>query len=675
MKKIDFHIHTVPTASESHFDFSLEKMERYVDAAELDAIAVTNHNTFDADQFREIERRLTIPVFPGIEINLESCHVLLITESAKYDILEIGAQKVEEKIGGDSNHISVDELLEIFGNLKDYLVIPHYDKKPAIRVDTLTRLSEHITAGEVDSAKKFIRCVKDDSRLVPVLFSDARICDKLVKMPTRKTFIDCGELTLSAIRMSLQGRDKVSLSERDGNSLFQVLDGGLKISTGLNILLGGRSTGKTVTLDKIDREQNNVKYIKQFSLVQRDENADKQKFNSEIELRRSRFTDDYLSGFKSILDEIISVDLAANGRWVDCYLETLLRSAEEADRIDAYSKASLFSETTFKVSDDESLKDLIGSVRQLIENIDYKEIVNKYLDPKALRALACELIEKLWERSLEKNKKRFVNGLVKDIKRSLGVRSSAVQIEDVDLYQIAIDAKKVERFENIVRSLRSRQIIFEDDMQGFKVVAKKRPHEGAIELKSTSGRRNASFMSAMKEYDQPYSFLQELLAIENVPESELYRYFVKISYEILNKDGAAVSGGERSEFRLLQEICDAQNYDLLLIDEPESSFDNMFLKSDVNTLIKEISKTMPVVVVTHNNTVGASIGADYILYTCKESTGGSVNYKIYSGHPLDKSLFCEDGTSIPSHSIMMKSLEAGKDVYDRRRRSYEAIEN
>jgi len=49
-----------------------------------------------------------------------------------------------------------------------------------------------------------------------------------------------------------------------------------------------------------------------------------------------------------------------------------------------------------------------------------------------------------------------------------------------------------------------------------------------------------------------------------------------------------VSGGERSEFRLLQEIKDAQNYDFLLIDEPESSFDNMFLKSDVNQIIREI---------------------------------------------------------------------------------------
>src|SRR5690554_6502785 len=94
-----------------------------------------------------------------------------------------------------------------------------------------------------------------------------------------------------------------------------------------------------------------------------------------------------------------------------------------------------------------------------------------------------------------------------------------------------------------------------------------------------------------------------------IPDSALYRFFVKIEYEILNKDGYPVSGGERSEYRLLQEISDAQSYDLLLIDEPESSFDNVFLNDNVNQLIRDIARTMPVIVVTHNNTVGASIGA------------------------------------------------------------------
>ena len=150
---------------------------------------------------------------------------------------------------------------------------------------------------------------------------------------------------------------------------------------------------------------------------------------------------------------------------------------------------------------------------------------------------------------------------------------------------------------------------------------------------------------------------------------------MKISYRVLNKDGHEVSGGERSEFRLLQEIADAQNYDLLLIDEPESSFDNLFLKGEVNQILKSISQTMPVIVVTHNNTVGASVGADYLLYSAKERENGSLKYRIYSGYPTDKDLVSADSKTIKSHGMLLNSLEAGVDAYEKRRQGYETIKD
>ena len=179
----------------------------------------------------------------------------------------------------------------------------------------------------------------------------------------------------------------------------------------------------------------------------------------------------------------------------------------------------------------------------------------------------------------------------------------------------------------------------------------------------------------MKEYEDPYKYLQMLLSNESLPQAELYKLFVKINYQILNRDGFPVSGGERSEFRLLQEIKDAQNFDILLIDEPESSFDNLFLKSDVNEIMRDISKTMPVVVVTHNSTVGASIGADYLLYASKKIFNQNIVYRIYSGYPTDKRLLSTDGHSISNHEIIMNSLEAGKDAYEGRRHVYEVVED
>ena len=161
-----------------------------------------------------------------------------------------------------------------------------------------------------------------------------------------------------------------------------------------------------------------------------------------------------------------------------------------------------------------------------------------------------------------------------------------------------------------------------------------------------------------------------------MPETEYYKYFINIDYKILNSYGFEVSGGERAEYNLLNEIEDALKHDLLLIDEPESSFDNLFLKNEVNKLIKDLSKEIPIVIVTHNNTVGASIKPNYVLYTKREIDSGEVKYKIFSGYPSDKRLKTNSGEEIENYYIFMSCLEAGSDAYDERKRDlYEILKN
>ena len=674
MKKIDFHIHTVPTISDAYFKFSLEIFIEYVNSAELDAVAITNHDMFDLGQFKEISEALNCVVFPGIEINLDKGHILIISENENLDEFQLKTQVVSERITAIGDSITVEELVHIFGDLNNYLLIPHYEKKPAISGDTLDQILGYISAGEVDSPKKFIRMAKDETEITPVIFSDVRIREGMNKFPTRQTFIDCGDLTLNTLKFCLRDRSKVALSKLDGNSLFQVFDDGQKLSTGLNIVLGARSSGKTVTLTQINKDCENVKYIPQFSLVQKDDANYEKEFNADVARKKSIFADKHLSSFKTVLDDLLNVDLRVNRRRVENYLSTLLKLAEEAEKLDAFSKVALFNETQFEVGADKALSDLIGSVRQLIENIEYREIIDKHVDVKNLKALASELIKLLWSKAYERKKKSLVNDVVRDVKSKLQLRTSATQVKDVDLYKVMIEHKKVSKFNQIAKLLQTEKVIFEENVQGFKVVCKQRAFEGAGEIKNVSGQKVA-FSEAYREYASPYNYLVALKENEALTPSEFYKYFACIEYEILNKDGFKVSGGERSEFRLLQEIKDAQNFDYLLIDEPESSFDNLFLKGEVNQMLKEISKTMPVVIVTHNSTVGASINANYIVYTSKEIEGEDIVYRRYSGHPSDKELCSIDNKKINNFQATMNSLEAGEDAYVERRGGYESIKN
>ena len=663
----------MPTISDADFTFSLEILREYVSKAELDAIAITNHDMFDIDQFNQISQELDCVVFPGIEINLEKGHLLVISENEFLDDFQVKANAVSKRIRSVKDSITVDELSHIFGDLKNYLLIPHYAKKPAIMGDTYENISQFISAGEVDSPKKFVRMAKDDNEITPVIFSDMRMKEGLRKFPTRQTYVDCGDLSLKSLKFSLRDKNKVALSKSDGNSLFQVFDDGQKLSTGLNVVLGTRSSGKTETLNQISEFCENVKYIRQFDLVQRDDVNYEREFNADIARKKSMFADKHLTPFKKVVDDVLNVDLSANGRKVDEYLNTLLKSAAEAEKRDAFSRVALFHESNFDVGDDKVLNELITSVRQLIENIEYRKIIDKHVELRNLKSMARELIELLWSKAYERKKKNLVNDIVRDVKHGLQLRTSATQVKEVNFYKLMLEHKKVQKFKQITKLLQTEKVIFEENVQGFKVVCKQRAFKGAGEIKSVSGQRVA-FRDAYLQYDSPYKFLAELKANESLTPSEFYKYFACIEYEILNKDGFKVSGGERSEFRLLQEIKDAQNFDYLLIDEPESSFDNLFLKGEVNQMLKEISKTMPVVAVTHNSTVGASIDADYIIYTSKEKEDDFV-YRRYSGHPSDRKLHSTDGRVIDTYQITMNTLEAGETAYFDRNKRYESIKN
>ncbi len=146
-------------------------------------------------------------------------------------------------------------------------------------------------------------------------------------------------------------------------------------------------------------------------------------------------------------------------------------------------------------------------------------------------------------------------------------------------------------------------------------------------------------------------------------------------YTILNQYGAKISGGERAEFNLIDNIDGAAQSDMLLIDEPESSFDNIFLSSSVLKTIKNIAENTPVVLVTHNNSVGASIKPDYVIFTERTIVDNEPTYNRFSGKATDKVLLDSEGKEKSNYDVMIDYLEAGKNNYSERTTIYEMLKN
>ena len=556
VKKLDLHIHTKKTISDVDFNFSIDRLVRYVEERKLDGIAITNHNVFDIEQYRYIRNRLSgvCEVLPGIEINIGINgfgHLLCIADPNEVDEFAQMCKQVEVKVEKKEDKISLEELKQIFIDLGQYLLIPHYEKEPRIEKEVLNNLKEYILCGEVGSVKKFIYCKKSEHSLVPVYFSDYRPSDNDEKeFPTRQTFFDVKDVSIQDIKRTLLSKKHVSLTEEESSNLFYIMPG-LKVSTGLNVIMGGRSSGKTYTLDKINQYQENVKYIKQFELVEINPERAAKDFTNSIKEERSNIVDEYLSEFKSIVDEVKEIDIDYDEKKIENYITSLIKYAKEQDRVDAFAKCKLFSENKFVKRNLNVIKDLIDSVDKLIEAKEYRELIDSYVSVDVLKELYKELVDKAIQETRYSLEENWVNNIVQDVKQALSIRSASNRIEEVDFYDVQMNRNKIEKFNELVSELKKERIIKKFEKGDFLIRISRNNFQGASDLKSLSGKVNVRFSDFFNDYiKNPYRYLIGLKDMPGIAENEYYKYFTNIQYEILNKYGAKISGGERAEFKL-----------------------------------------------------------------------------------------------------------------------------
>ena len=492
---------------------------------------------------------------------------------------------------------------------------------------------------------------------------------------SRSTYIAIENVDFRSLKLGLTKKGYVNLTLDEGNRFFEVSNSGLKLSTGLNVVLGKRSSGKSFTLNKIEEfsGEDEIKFIRQFELLESDEDKDKREFDTAISKNQSEFTEKYLSQFKSVVDDVHNISIQNDESEVESYIQSVVENANNVARKDIFSKAKLFTEQKITLKELGTLKELITSVQLLLDNTEYSEIIENAVKRENLITLHSSLVEKFRVESKLNRHKQMANDIISKVKLELGYKTTHKTINDIDLRKIALNRAKVKRFEKLVSSIQKEQQIGKKELYGYSVVAERKPFVSATDLK-TVARAKVSLVNAFSKYKEPFDYIDRLKDA-GIDDVELYKYFSKVSYRILNKYGTTVSGGERSEYRLLRSLHDAKNYDILLIDEPESSFDNVFLFESVNKIIKDLSQQMPVVVVTHNNTVGASIEPDYILYTSKTMNDGELVYDVYSGLPTDKYLRTIDGKEIENYNIQIDSLEAGHKPYQNRGEDYANLKN
>lgn len=612
MLKIDLHIHTDPASYENSFVFSLDNLEKYVHNNGLQVIAITNHNHFNKSQFLDIQNKLSdIVVLPGIEIDIENSHLLLVGNVDQVEEINNANDLLSKEIRSEKDWISFDKFVRIFPLYKNYLLIPHYKKKPAMQTATINKFEGNLDCGEVRSAKQFEVVAKQSGKLVPVLFSDIRISDDLKVFPIRNTYVDINEFEFSVLKIALSDKNKVFINDSKNDYEFEILPDGTTASSKLNVIIGKRSSGKTFNLDRINasRDDNNIKYIKQFSLTG---NSEITKFNELVKNEQTLLIEQYLAPFKNLTDNVLEIDQFFD-TGVDSYLTSLKEYAENQSLKDSYSKSKLFTETCFNANDNYDTRDVIEATLKLLETDHNRKLVDEYLEPLNLKKLLKALLNKREIEYRQFKLKEEVDKIIESTKLKLSEKSSLKSIKDVDLYEIQKKRVIIDKYNELCNHLKCKSLIETLDIYRFKVELNKTKFKNATEVKRTLDTK-IPLVEAFKFYDKPFSYIKELEKIQ-IDKSKIYKAIVNFKIIVLNERNTELSGGERAEYNLLHELKSADNYDVLLLDEPEASFDNPFIKTYIVDIIKKISNKTTVFLSTHNNTLGMLLKPNKIIYT------------------------------------------------------------
>lgn len=396
MKKCDLHIHTVPTVSDAEFTFSMDVLKDYVEKMKLDVIAITNHNTFEMANYMTIRETVAPTItLPGIEVDLEGGHILVITNPDDEELYDFNnrCEAVSRRITDATTSMTLGEFQSIFTDLSKYVLIPHYDKSPRLPKNIIDNLSDYIFAGEVASVKKFLYMQKDhEERLTPVLFSDFRCAEGIKddQFPVRQTFLDINDVSVRSLNISLRDKTKATLTENDGNKLFNVFSNGQMLSTGLNIMYGRRSTGKTWTMNRIfNLFGDRAKYIKQFELQNYGHTYTSDQFETEQKVRLEGVVNAFFNPFKDVVEDIAQMPpQSVDDSEVESYLSALQKRSEMENINDVYSSSKLYDEIPYSVEGTSQLRKVIGSVINLLDTVRYREIINKYVSDEALSCIS-----------------------------------------------------------------------------------------------------------------------------------------------------------------------------------------------------------------------------------------------------------------------------------------------
>ena len=687
MKRIDLHIHTVRTLCDpQNYTFDLDVLKRYVETAHLDAIAVANHNLFDRANYEVVSAGVDIPVFPGIEINVKTPgkygHVLVIAPADEVDEFADAADNIAGLLPESDSSIAWEQVRSTFPDIAKYLVIPHYRKDKQLDQNTIGEIRETtgIDALEVANAKKWLRAEGTTEEPL-VMFSDSRpglrmngVDDNDDSDPRRYaygfTYVACDEMSVPALKRAFAAGSRTSVFRNEDT--FEILPEALPASGGLNVVIGNRTSGKTYTLGRIadGYDSADVARIGQFEITK---SAEEKQFDALVTEEDVKFEGRYLRPLQNELNHYCNCDVDGDRDGVKTWAEALVMFANSPE--DDASKTPIYRAHPYDfTSEDSRLKkdvELRNAIRRIAGERERADLVARYLSVDKLMELDAALRSQMLEDVKTRLAKERANAIVAAAKKRLEGMSARKPLPDrVPLRNYLRSVFYERRLGDALDELLKPENLDDTDVGKFLKKRKRMPVEGAKEARKRQGVTVPTGVQLVDLYKQTTGIgrLRLLKGFPNELKPVSSKLLVQVKSSIVDKNrGTPLSGGQRAEYVFLNKLKGAHGKDIVLIDEPEASFDNVFLGAEISDALHRLAEDSTVFLVTHNNTLGVSINPDWVIYTAYDDG----EFKVFSGAMSSSELAASSGETVSRREVLMATMEAGWDAYEGRRSHYD----
>lgn len=468
-------------------------------------------------------------------------------------------------------------------------------------------------------------------------------------------------------------RDKSKISVNKENLKDVVNIDGVNISSGLNLVVGKRGTGKTHFLNRIKETIEDEYYeIKQFETARADEYIEQQRKEQGL-TAISLWQDKYINEFSKIKSYIQDTDTELND--IEKFLTDVKRFATEMARSKSSQKYLLFQETEFELSNIEYISSALINIKEVIEkNEIWKLLSNAVQKKNNFIDVYSELRNTYLEYKRDNELKQKVNVIMRDVKATVSARTGISNIQECSINKVIHKHQLEKKIDDFLKRIIVKTRMKNDRLYGYQIQVNLVPYQSASQFLEEIGKREAVNNDLIKAYkDKDFiTFLKNLKQKSFYNEANFAEYLVRKEVKLLDSEGTPASGGQAVGFTLMLRLNEAKNKPVILIDEPESSLDNAYIKTELNKALKNLAENSMVVVITHNSTLGALLEPDYLVVTSKNDSG---EYSVMSGEFSSSKIRDAEGIEEKSYNKFVEAMESGMESYNRKGVVYANLNN